>query len=211
MHSKPLIIYIHGFLSAPSSKKAQLLMESLAQQCFKYQYIVPQLPCYPTQAAEFLWELLATKSVASDVYLIGSSLGGYYGVWLRERLLAKKTGLGCVKLVAINPAIKPYELLCNYLGNNVNPYTGERFTLTEQHITELKALKVSHLSRPEDCLLMVQTADDVLDYRQAVDFFKSSPQVIEPGGSHHFDYFEQHLEKIYNFFGVLPPVDHNRG
>ncbi|MBU2706222.1 esterase [Zooshikella marina] len=211
MQSESLIIYIHGFLSAPTSKKAQLMKESLAQQCFKHQYIVPQLPCYPTQAAEYLWELLATKSVASDVYLIGSSLGGYYGIWLRERLIAEKTDIGCVKLVAINPAIKPYELLCNYLGDNVNPYTEERFTLTEQHIAELKALKVSQLSHPEDCLLMVQTADDVLDYRQAVNYFQSSPQVIEPGGSHHFDHFEQHLEKIYDFFGVLPPVDHNRG
>ncbi len=90
----------------------------------------------------------------------------------------------------------------DYLGVNENVYTGERYEFTAQHIEVLRDLDVPTITRPERYLLLTQTADEVLDYRQGVEKFAHSPQVVEQGGSHGFDGFERHLTRIFSFFNI---------
>lgn len=103
------------------------------------------------------------------------------------------------RAVVVNPAVKPYELLADYLGEQVNPYTNETYMLEEQHIDELIALDTPTIRDPSDFWLLQQEEDEVLDYRQAVSKFVGAKQTVESGGDHSFVDFERYPEKIIKF------------
>ncbi|HCE1776383.1 TPA: esterase YqiA [Vibrio parahaemolyticus] len=190
--SKPsLLLYIHGFNSSPLSMKANLMREYCAQHCPDIKVIVPQLPCFPEQAAQLLLDIVEQYKDDNNIGLVGSSLGGYMSTWLNA-----KYGF---KAVVVNPAVKPYELLVDYLGEQTNPYTHETYTLEACHIDELKALDVQSIASPNSFWLLQQTEDEVLDYRQAVDKFAKAKQTVEQGGDHSFVGFERYPAKIIEF------------
>ena len=188
------LIYIHGFNSSPESTKAKIIGGALDQlDIDSDHYLVPSLAYEPDQAISELTDhietLLARKE---EVYLIGSSLGGYYATYLAEKYQ--------LKAVLVNPAVKPYELLVDYLGLNRNIYTGEEYEISEAHMEQLKALDVSETKYPENYLLLVQTDDETLDYHQATEKFWQSPMMVEFGGNHSFEHFETKLPMIRQFF-----------
>jgi predicted esterase YcpF (UPF0227 family) len=55
---------------------------------------------------------------------------------------------------------------------------------------------------PSRYLLIVETGDEVLDYRQAVARYRGAEQVVVPGGDHSLRSFEQHLARILAFAGL---------
>ncbi len=124
----------------------------------------------------------------------GVSLGGYLSTWLNAEF--------GFRAVVVNPAVKPYELLADYLGPQTNPYTHESYTLEARHIDELKALEVKEVANPESFWLLQQTEDEVLDYRQAVEKYVGSAQTVEEGGDHSFVGFERYPERIIHFLGL---------
>ncbi|MGB1237556.1 MAG: YqiA/YcfP family alpha/beta fold hydrolase, partial [Pseudomonadales bacterium] len=126
------------------------------------------------------------------VLLVGSSLGGYYSLYLAERFA------NC-RAVLINPAVYPYRLLHDLLGENQNMYTGQRYQLTALHIAQLKALDVERPSDPERLLLLTQTGDETLDYREAVSKLDAITQCVTQGGDHSYQGFEQKIEQIISF------------
>ncbi|EJG0690338.1 esterase YqiA [Vibrio parahaemolyticus] len=190
--SKPsLLLYIHGFNSSPLSMKANLMREYCAQHRPDIKVIVPQLPCFPEQAAQLLLDIVEQYKDDYNIGLVGSSLGGYMSTWLNA-----KYGF---KAVVVNPAVKPYELLVDYLGEQTNLYTHETYTLEACHIDELKALDVQSIASPNSFWLLQQTEDEVLNYRQAVDKFAKAKQTVEQGGDHSFVGFERYPAKIIEF------------
>ncbi|HBH7886451.1 TPA: esterase YqiA [Vibrio parahaemolyticus] len=190
--SKPsLLLYIHGFNSSPLSMKANLMREYCALHRPDIKVIVPQLPYFPEQAAQLLLDIVEQYKDDYNIGLVGSSLGGYMSTWLNA-----KYGF---KAVVVNPAVKPYELLVDYLGEQTNPYTHETYTLEACHIDELKALDVQSIASPNSFWLLQQTEDEVLDYRQAVDKFAKAKQTVEQGGDHSFVGFERYAAKIIEF------------
>ncbi|RLU01376.1 YqiA/YcfP family alpha/beta fold hydrolase [Ketobacter sp.] len=186
------LFYIHGFNSSPQSAKARILGEAVASMP-GVQLHVPGLPYDPQRSIDIL-KSAVEACLPQPVGLVGSSMGGFYGTWLAEHY--------DLPLVLVNPAIRPYELLKDYLGINENLYTGERYEFTEQHIDVLRQLDVPVITRPQRYFLLTQTADEVLDYRQGVEKFAASQQTVEPGGSHGFDHFERHLPAIFSFFNI---------
>ena len=189
-----LLLYIHGFNSSPLSHKANVMQQYCAQHRPDIKVIVPQLPCFPQQAAGYLLSLVKLYQHEYQIGLVGSSLGGYMSTWLNHQF--------GFKAVVVNPAIKPYELLQDYLGEQENPYTQERYVLQAHHIEELKALEIKLLTNPDDFWLLQQTEDEVLDYRQAVDKFKFAKQTVELGGDHSFVGFERYPDKIIQFLNL---------
>ena len=125
---------------------------------------------------------------------MGSSLGGYLSIWLQHKY--------DLPIVAINPAIHPYELLTHYLGEQENPYTLEKFTLAPKHIEELKSLSVPCLPLPEQSWLLQQEGDEVLDYREATSYFSLAKVTLEEEGDHSFIGFERFLSDIVLFLDL---------
>ncbi|MBW3697154.1 esterase YqiA [Vibrio sp. T187] len=192
MSAKPsLLLYIHGFNSSSQSHKANVMFDYCQAHRPDIKVVKPQLPSFPQLAAEHLKTLVEQYKDDYQIGLVGSSLGGYLSTWLN-----KQYGF---KAVVVNPAVKPFELLADYLGEQTNPYTQETYTLEHKHIDELKALEVKQLSNPQDFWLLQQTEDEVLDYHQAVDKYQNSKQTIEQGGDHSFVDFERYPQQILSF------------
>ena len=182
------LLYLHGFNSARTSHKAQVLQAHMNHLGRSAEFIAPDLPHHPAQAIALLEILIA--QAPNKPTLIGSSLGGYYATYLAERY-----GL---KAVLINPAVAPYRLLAPLLGPQQNYYTGETYDLTAQHLTELLTLEVDAI-HPDHYFLLVQTGDEVLDYHDAVARYAGAKQNVIPGGGHGFQKFESYLDEILAF------------
>ncbi len=184
-----MIVYLHGFNSSPASGKARQLGEHMARLGREADYVCPALANSPREAIAQVEAALAPH--AGPVTLIGSSLGGFYATHLAE-----KHGW---KAVLVNPAVHAHRLLRDALGPQTNWHSGEKWELTEAHLDELAALDVAAITRPERYLLLAQTGDEVLDYRDAVAYYAGATQIIETGGDHGFADFERHFQTILDF------------
>lgn len=193
MQQKPsAIIYIHGFNSSPLSQKATALKAYCEQSHPNISFITPRLPVYPKEAADFLLALIDDLKQTHRIFLVGSSMGGYFSLWLHNQF--------GFPAVVINPAIKPYELLLEHLGEQVNPYTQERYWLEKKHTAELKALDLGKPKYPERIWLLQQKGDEILDHRIAVKRLNDCKQTVEEGGDHSFTHFSRYFADILNFF-----------
>ncbi|MGB0938430.1 MAG: YqiA/YcfP family alpha/beta fold hydrolase [Colwellia sp.] len=190
------VLYIHGFNSSPLSVKAEQTKAYLKQNFPNTLFVCPQLKSTPAQAIEQLEAILNDDTYKGlNWSLIGSSLGGYFSDYL-----AQKYNL---KAVLINPAVKPYELLQGYLGEQVNPYTKERFQVTPDFVHFLKSIDQIKLDfnneTKNNYRVMLQMGDEVLDYQQAVEKYEHCHVVLEQGGDHSFIDYDRHLPEIIKF------------
>lgn len=184
-------MYLHGFNSSAQSHKAQLLGRAMAERGRAADFACPDLPVRPSQAIGKVEELIRGR----EVCFVGSSLGGFYATWLAE-----KHG---TRAVLINPAIDPHVGLRAYLGPQKNLYTGEPYELTEEHLREWQALYAPRIT-PGRYLLLVETGDEVLDYRRAVERYAGAEQVVVQGGDHSLQSFPRHLPRILEFADARP-------
>jgi len=187
-------LYLHGFKSGPASTKAQQTQAFFDVHGAGQQIEIPQLPHEPSlacQLAEQHYRAMVNEVGEDNCLLIGSSLGGYYATYLQEKLGGRAA--------LINPAVKPYELLTDYLGENTNYYSDETFVVTEDYLVELKDIEVANISQPQRLLLLTQTHDETLDYRQGTEKYLKSPSIIEYGGNHSYQNFEQRIPTILHF------------
>lgn len=191
--TKQKILYIHGFNSSPGSAKAILFKEYIAMQCPNVDVVIPQVKTNPNDAISQLIDILETEP---DVnwHFVGSSLGGYLSTYLAEKF--KRPA------VLVNPAVKPFELLADYIGEQLNPYTNEVYTVTEQHMHQLKLLEINEPLTKHLYYLMVQTGDEVLDFFQAVKKYRGCKQEVQEGGDHSFVNFEDMLPDIVKFLQI---------
>jgi hypothetical protein len=181
------VVYLHGFISSPRSKKAVMLGDYLKNVATGIEYVVPEMHHRPARA---IGEVAAVceRVRVEDLTLVGSSLGGFYATVLAERL-------GC-RAALLNPAVRPHSHFHRFLGPQKNMYTSEEFTLTKEHVDELKALQPTQITRPGRYWLFVETGDEVLDYREAVDFYRGALQTVVRGGDHTLVSFPEHVPEL---------------
>ncbi|UIP27563.1 esterase YqiA [Photobacterium sp. TLY01] len=189
-----LLLYLHGFNSSPQSMKARLMAQYCRANRPDIRLEIPQLPSYPSQAAQSIDTLVTELKPTYRIGLVGSSLGGYLATWLSQRHQ--------LPAVLVNPAVKPFELLADYLGEQINPYTEEKYTLSPVHMDELKVLEIPELNQPDLLWLLQQEGDEVLDYRQAVEKYAVCRQTVEPNGDHSFIGFNRYPADIVRFLGL---------
>ena len=189
------MLYIHGFNSSPLSTKAEQTRQYFHENFPEVNFICPQLATSPNEAILQLEQIIESAKGAIW-YFIGSSLGGYFSSYLANKYQCPA--------VLINPAIKPFDLLKDYIGEQKNPYTHIVYQVTEQHRLDLKTIEQSapHFDdeQKNNYLVMVQTGDEVLDYQQAVEKYQHCRLIVEQGGDHSFIGFGEKLPIIADFF-----------
>ena len=189
------LLYLHGFNSSPQSFKALALSDYMRTKNLQSQLSIPAISPWPAEAyLQLCNEYTALKQHFDKVAVAGSSLGGFYATVLAEQY-------GC-HAVLINPAVRPYSLLQKYIGDNVNYHTAEHWQFEARHVEQLRQLDVASITRPERYLLMLQTGDETLDYRDAEMKYAGCEAIVEQGGDHGFAGFERHIPRVLEFCGI---------
>lgn len=185
------MLYLHGFLSSPQSLKAQQTLAYCLSTGLGENITIPQMSDGPAETIAQLHALI-DENGSDHLVLMGSSLGGYYATYLSDFYQAPA--------VLINPAVRPYELWESRLGENRNYHSDEIHVVTRAHIEELRQIDVSPLSKPKNFKVFLQTGDETLDYRQALEKFGAGQCVVHENGSHSYDDFEHELPVMFDFF-----------
>lgn len=183
-----MIVYLHGFNSSPASRKALTMDAYMRERGLGHLFVCPALPPGPREAIRVI-EAEVSRHTSKPTF-VGSSLGGFYATHFAERL--------GVRAVLINPAIAPYVGLEPYLGTQTNLYTGESYELTRADLDGWRALAVERPD-PERYLLLLETGDEVLDWREAARKYEGARMAIRDGGDHTLQSFPEHLPRILAF------------
>lgn len=189
-----MIIYLHGFRSSAISIKAKQLGQYLAERQRSDEFWCEDLPISPLSAIDRVSKVI--HACSTPPLIVGSSLGGYYATFLAERF--------DLNAVLINPACHAADLLAPWVGPHQNLYTGENFTLTPEHIQELRDFEVITLTKPERFWVLLETGDDVLDYRTAVDVYHGARITIRQGGNHGLESFPEFVPEIVELASSNP-------
>ena len=187
-----MLVYLHGFNSSPASHKAKVLKAHLEGRGQGHLYACPTLPDTPREAIAAIEAVIAGRD-PGEITFLGSSLGGFYATWLVAKL-------GC-RAVLMNPAITPHVGLEAYLGTQKNLHTGEPYELTRAHLDGWRRLLVERVD-PERYLLLLETGDEVLDWRKAARKYEGARTVIRDGGDHSLQSFPEHIGRILAFAGL---------
>ena len=187
-----MIIYIHGFGGCGQGSKAKAFRKYF--KSIGEDFIAPSLPYNPELAIKTLEELI--NSYKGEVYLIGSSLGGFYTIYLAKKTFVKKA-------IVINPAINPDKTLKRAVGNAPNFFDDSYFSWNDTHLNILDKYKVKDISNYKDkMMLLAQKGDELLDYKEAADKFIECKSIIEDGGNHSFVDIQNHFKNIEEFFEI---------
>ena len=186
----PTLLYLHGFNSSSQSKKALQTQHWLAVNAPEVEFICPDLPPFADQAFAII-ESVVKACKDKKIVVIGISMGGFYATCLIERY----NMLG----VLINPAVSPARGLNSWIGENKNYITGEKWVFEKHHVIEFDVLDPLVIRQSHNYMVLLQTADEILDYRDAQTRYQGARFVIEEGGDHSFMHYEQHLPDIYEF------------
>lgn len=128
--------------------------------------------------------------------MIGSSLGGFYSLYLHVNY--------ALPAVLINPAVRPYELLSDYIGINKNMYTGVEYEVKSEHMEQLLALDVDRTSlKLSQLFLLTESEDETLNYQEAALKLLGAKMYLSRGGDHSYTSFTKHLPTIEHFFNRI--------
>jgi predicted esterase YcpF (UPF0227 family) len=183
-HQDRMILYVHGFGSCGDSTKTRLLKSYFGEA----HVLSPDLPVEPDAAIEFLTGLIEENEIT---LLVGSSLGGYYATFLAKRY--------ALEAVLINPSVKPYETLEHCLGINRFWCSGEPFEWKAAYLDQLRRYDTDDLRDMPALMVLLQTGDEVLDYKEAAQKYRDFDVTVEEGGNHRFENLADYLEKIESF------------
>ncbi|WP_130803915.1 YqiA/YcfP family alpha/beta fold hydrolase [Acinetobacter ihumii] len=186
------LIYLHGFQSSPFSIKGQQL-KRYCQVNHDIQIHLPDLNLPPLEVMAKLEQLIQGLE---QVVLVGSSFGGFYAT----QCVAKYA----LPAVLVNPAVRPWQLFHDLFGVDQLPYrVAEYWTLTAQHLDQLKQMAVADVPNAEKILVLLQRGDETLDYREAQGYYSQPSHhaliLSDAHGNHAMDDFEQKIPLILEF------------
>ena len=180
------IIYIHGFNSAGYGEKINHLRKAFGDE----NVIAPTLPYNPEKAIKLL-EYLVEKMKNDDLYLVGTSLGGYYALYLTN-----KYG---VPSIIINPSLYPYKSLESQVGHQKNYKTGEEYEFKKEYLDFLKKIRFSKsdLEKYKNKIFVyLDENDELLDSRETAEYFKDFYVKMYSGGNHRFAHMPELIQDL---------------
>jgi predicted esterase YcpF (UPF0227 family) len=192
-----MILYLHGFRSSPQSTKATLLARAMQLRGLADEWVCPQLPASPAHAMALANRLIEqarhTRGLdpASELTIMGSSLGGYYATCLTEHW-------GC-RAALFNPVIYAARDLATQVGEHTLYHSNEPMTFLPEHVDELAEMAVGKPAHPQRYFLLAATEDEVLDWREMADWFKGCQGRVIQGSNHAISDFEQWLPEVLDF------------
>ena len=191
--SSTLVVYLHGFRSSPRSSKAVMTGEAikaLSTLDNPIEWYCPQLLASPKASMDIVIKHIE-ESKHNRLVVIGSSLGGYYTNYRAEKY-------DC-KAVALNPAVRASKELAPHVGMLTSYDTDEPYDFRPEYIDELKSLQVEQISNPGRYFLMAAKGDELLDWREMVDFYKGAEQLVLEGSDHGIADYLDHLPRVLKF------------
>ena len=186
------ILYLHGFASSSNSNKAKILSSYISKISSNSKLMIPNLDNNFKKAVSQI-ELLI-KNSDQPISFIGSSLGGYFAAYFAS--------IENAKAILINPAIPPLKGFDEYLGENKNYSTGQKFLIEEEDIKFLRQLLKKKYLNKENTLVLMESGDDVLEYKKTSKYFEGCHIDIVFGGSHSYESMGGKLKKISNFLNI---------
>ncbi|OIO74259.1 MAG: hypothetical protein AUJ57_02625 [Zetaproteobacteria bacterium CG1_02_53_45] len=180
-----MLIFIHGFNSSGNSDKAVHLKTVFSELAV----LTPTCPHTPDDAIALLSQLIEDgRRAGKNIAVIGSSLGGFYAVWLAHRYKLAS--------VLINPLVEQ-TLLRHEIGPQQNYYTNEPYEWTSEQCDQLDRMAVNPGALAIRPLLLLDEGDELLDSRMAAAHFDGLAEThLFPGGSHRFEHMDQALPLI---------------
>jgi len=179
-----MILYIHGFRSSSKARKGQILKKHFEN------VLTPTLPISPLETVDFLDDIISKNKIS---LIIGSSLGGFYG-------------LQCLKnhkipTLLINPSLKPWQSLEKQIGKHTKFNSKETFEWTKEHNKELKQINDKNSRKKAEQTLLdlfISTDDDILDHSNLDNQFPDVIIKYYNNSGHSFTRFEEILPFIKN-------------
>lgn len=188
-----MILFIHGFGSCGWGSKSLALRQYFGVD----RVLAPDLPFDPDQAMRHLIGLRERYPIGARV---GSSLGGFYATWLNR--------FDPLPTVLVNPAMRPHHKLRPYTGSHRRWCDDMPFEVGSDYLEALRRLERPQLDPEERYLVLIQQGDEVLDYREAADYYRHKDLRVFPGGSHRFDGFSDRLAEIRRWIDGVDPNRH---
>jgi predicted esterase YcpF (UPF0227 family) len=186
------ILYFHGFASSSNSNKAKILKKYISKNYKNAEIIIPDIDNNFKLAVNQIHDLI--DNAKHPIVFIGSSLGGYYASYFSSKFKTKS--------VLINPAIPPLKDFEMYLGENENYSTGKKFIITPEDIRYIRKMSYKKYSNAENTYVLLESGDEVLNYKEAAKYFSGSYLDIIYGGSHSYESLDEKLKNIVNFIEI---------
>ncbi len=187
MRPEGLILYVHGFASCGWGEKSRALARHFGAE----RVLAPDLPHEPDEAIALLESLRAKCPVAA---MVGSSLGAFYALWLNRS--------APVPAILVNPAMEPWIDLARAVGSHRRWCDGEPFELHARYLSQLEAMRRTGFRPQERYLVLLQTGDELLDWRVAASALAPFDVVVDEGGSHRVENFPDYLPRIAAFLAA---------
>lgn len=188
-----LLVYLHGFRSSPRSSKAVMTAEAIrnvSNPSNPIEWYCPQLLASPKESMEMVIKHINASS-ADRLVVVGSSLGGFYTNYLAEKYACKA--------IALNPAVRAARELAPHVGMMTAYDSDEPFDFRPEYINELIDLQVENITNPSRYFLIAAKGDELLDWREMVDFYPGAKQLVLEGSDHGISNYAEHLPKVIDF------------
>lgn len=173
--------YIHGFNSDKNSrsfKEINALLGNVADLHYSYMQ----------NAESALYEienkLVSACAPNKNLTLIGSSLGGFFALYL-----ARKHKLPCI---AFNPVTRPHEQLAPFVGKNYNFYTNQEWDFSREILMSYQKLPLS-TEMAYTPKIILGTNDTVIDPSVTLNFWFKHAKILLTAEEHSISRYSRFL------------------
>ncbi|GJM33704.1 MAG: hypothetical protein DHS20C18_27050 [Saprospiraceae bacterium] len=189
------IIYLHGFNSDGGGYKYDQLCDFFQTGTI----LSPDLDAEPMKVVGQIDQLLTTLSL--PVYLVGTSLGGFYAMYFSARLN--------VPCFLYNPSLQPHLTLHRGIGRHQTFMKGRDYHFKATYLPVFGQLKreADAVLRPENLNFFLATDDDVLDLKPIPGRFPNANHLSwHKNAAHGFSKFKETLPVVKTLLSAYQSV-----